>query len=139
VAIREENGDYVLSSRVADRYAAGDWLRRNGQDPAKAEKFPAEGLAPDGKLMCGEGGCRYVKNGRKVAFSFAPQSIKEDCAWADLLIADSPVEGSCRAGLVIDRFDVWREGAYAIWLSDKRYRSVGQDRGERPWTITNRR
>ncbi len=139
VAVRGADGDYVLSSRTADRYASGDWLRRNGQDSAKAEKFPWEGPALNGNLMCGEGGCRYVTDGRKVAFSFAPASIREDCAWADLLIADSPVQGQCRAGLVIDRFDVWRNGAYAIWLGGKHYRTVAQDRGARPWTVTNRR
>lgn len=139
VAVLGAEGDYILSSGVADRYAAGDWLRRNGQDPGKAAKFPREGPALDGSLICGEGGCRYVKNGRNVAFSFAPESIKEDCAWANILIANSPVSGPCRAGLVIDRFDVWRNGSYAVWLNDRRFQSVGHDRGQRPWTVTNRR
>jgi len=139
VAVRGADGTYALSSRTADRYASDDWLRRNGQDAKAADKFPWEGSALGGNLMCGEGGCRLIKDGRKVAFSFAPDSIKDDCAWADLLIADSPVRTECRAGLVIDRFDVWRNGPYALWLGEKRYRSVAQDRGQRPWTVTNRR
>jgi len=140
VAVRDAQGDYVLSSRRSDKYASGDWLRRNGQGLEEAEKFPWEGTAMNGALTCGEGGCRFIQNGRKVAFSFSPSTQAEDCDWADLLIANAPVRvRPCRAGLVIDRFDVWRNGAYALWLDGKRYQSVAGDRGERPWTVSNRR
>ncbi len=69
VAVRDGQGEYVLSSLRAQRYATGDWLRRNGQDPEDAEKFPWEGIAMNGALTCGEGGCRLTLKGRKIAFS----------------------------------------------------------------------
>ena len=37
------------------------------------------------------------------------------------------------------RFDVWRDGAYAVWLEGKRFENVAADRGKRPWTGINRR
>ena len=37
---------------------------------------------------------------------------------------------------VIDRFDLWRGGTYAIWVEEEglRWRSVADWRGERPWS-----
>jgi hypothetical protein len=41
---------------------------------------------------------------------------------------------------VIDRFDVARNGAYAIWLGkDLRVENVRQTRGDRPWNVWPRR
>ena len=48
-----------------------------------------------------------------------------------------PAHRACRTGArVIDRFDLWREGAHAIWLEgDGRVRieTVRARQGERPW------
>ncbi len=37
--------------------------------------------------------------------------------------------------VVIDRFDLWRRGGHAIWLSPEgvRVETVRAHRGERPW------
>ncbi|NJM31144.1 MAG: hypothetical protein HC855_14565 [Rhizobiales bacterium] len=48
------------------------------------------------------------------------------------------MRGACRTvALRIDRFDVWRNGAYAIWLPDGiiRTRTVREDSGRRPWAL----
>jgi len=44
----------TLSSRRASVTAAGDWLRRNGQDRRKRKKFPWK-EARERALTCGEG------------------------------------------------------------------------------------
>ena len=53
------------------------------------------------------------------------------------MIALEPVpDGACpEPRLVIDRFDLWRNGAYALWLSPDgiEVRSARGVRGERPW------
>jgi competence protein ComEC len=38
---------------------------------------------------------------------------------------------------VIDRFDLWRNGAHALWLAPGgvEVRSVNQARGDRPWVV----
>ena len=48
-----------------------------------------------------------------------------------------PVRAGCRdAALVIDRFDLWRNGGYAVWVSDKQIEitSVRAARGDRLWS-----
>ena len=37
--------------------------------------------------------------------------------------------------MVIDRFDLWRRGGHALWLSPEgvRVETVRAHRGERPW------
>ena len=138
IALRDERGDYQLSPRAADKFTAENWLRRNGQDIDIIPRWPEEGEGPQG-LQCGEGGCRTERSGQKVAFSFSPVTHREDCNWASVLIAQDPVRiRPCRAALVIDRFSVWREGAHALWL-DGRVETVQSSRGQRPWTVSNRR
>lgn len=130
MAIRDRAGIYHLSSRQSDRYTATDWLRRNGQTAEGLERWPTEGAALDGELLCAEGGCHFTRNNRKIAFDFLTTAQNEDCAWADILIAADPVQGPlCRAPVVIDRFTVWREGAMAVWL-DGQIESVNGERGK---------
>jgi competence protein ComEC len=42
---------------------------------------------------------------------------------------------------VIDRFDLWRKGAYAVWLNPAgiRLESVAGQQGQRPWSPFSRR
>jgi competence protein ComEC len=65
------------------------------------------------------------------------RALAEDCAVATVVIALEPVpRGSCLGPrLVVDRFDLWRNGAYALWLSPGgvTVRSARQVSGERPW------
>lgn len=65
------------------------------------------------------------------------RALAEDCAAATVVIALEPVgRGTCpEPRVVIDRFDIWRNGAYALWLSPEEIvvRSTRDVRGERPW------
>ena len=50
--------------------------------------------------------------------------------------SEVPVTSGCPGpDVIIDRFDLWRQGAHAIWLGEKRVRveSVNTYRGDRPW------
>jgi competence protein ComEC len=62
-------------------------------------------------------------------------ALAEDCARADLVVMPVPARGACREKPVIDRFDTWRNGSYAVWLEPERIsiESVRDWRGERPW------
>jgi competence protein ComEC len=58
-----------------------------------------------------------------------------------VVISLVPVRGSCSsASTLIDRFDLWREGAHAIWLERDavRVESVNGVRGKRPWVLRPR-
>ena len=94
----------------------------------------------EGPLACDEFGCRYQAGARKVSFALHAGSHTDECAWADVLIADDPVRiYPCAAAVVIDWFDLWRAGAHAVWLDDLRVRSVKGQRGARLWTISHTR
>jgi competence protein ComEC len=135
---RGEDGAMTVSSRVHDRFSAESWAQRYGYPPGfKPAVWPKEG-AGTGGMMCDESGCRVETEGRKIAFSFSVESLADDCAWADILIAAKPVAKPCAAPLTIDLFDALYNGAYAIWL-DGTHENVRDARGDRPWTVTNRR
>jgi competence protein ComEC len=81
-------------------------------------------------------GCIAHKNGYTIAASFRMDALREDCASADIVIAAIPVRGQCVGPKrVIDRFDIAKNGAYAIWLDrDIRAQSTQDVRGLRPWS-----
>lgn len=140
-AVKAEAGGYRLSSRRSARLAGRDWLRLAGEtDPLP---WPKEGKSEDGRLACDELGCVYRLHGQVVALVFDPGALAEDCALASVVVSREPVRGQiCQgAGVVIDRFDLWRKGGHAIWLEEKevRVQSVREMRGKRPWVLAPER
>ena len=58
-----------------------------------------------------------------------------DCS-VQLLVSAEPIRQRCAGDVkTIDRFSVWRNGAYAAWLDPAGVRVLSdrQDRGDRPW------
>jgi len=135
-AVRAENGGYFLSSEKTDRIAAEAWLRAAGGVPSAA--LPQAGEAVDeGALRCDELGCLWRHDGRLVALVRDAAALPEDCRSADIVVALIPVKRSCRAGaLVVDRVDLRRNGATAIWLGGSIVLDTAKDqRGDRPWVL----
>ena len=129
-AIRDEAGALHVSSFAHDRFTAQIWARMAGVPKENLVRWPKDS---DDLLKCDEQGCRMEQGGRRVAFSFRPDGQAEDCGWADILIAQNPVnKRDCRAPTVIDRFDVWRDGSHTVWL-DGHVESAAMLRGQRPW------
>ncbi|HEY9538622.1 MAG TPA: hypothetical protein VIS03_13615, partial [Kiloniellaceae bacterium] len=62
----------------------------------------------------------------------------DDCGWAAVVISVEPLRRQPCAGaaVVIDRFDVWREGAHAVRLDAAgiAVETVAQQQGGRPWS-----
>lgn len=134
VAVKGASGDLMLSSGRAARRAGQSWLRRAGQ--AQRGAWPSEGVSADGVLACDGLGCLYRKDGHIAAIVWMPDALEEDCRLADLVISAAPLREACPSAMrVIDRFDLWRNGGHAIWLSPDtvRIESVREWRGRRPW------
>ncbi len=139
-AVKGGGGAYILSSKRRARFSGESWLRRVGQSLEAAPAWPKG--AGEGPLACDNLGCIYRRGDYRVALITDPLALIEDCRRADLVISAVPVRGPCpSAQRVIDRFDLWREGAHAIWLdpAGPRIQSVAQTRGDRPWVIKPRR
>lgn len=137
VAVRDVVGGLMFSSPRAQEFAADIWLRRAGEE--ERGPWPEQGASADGSLRCDALGCLYRAEGQVVAIVRDPRAFAEDCALAGAVVSLEPVRGACEGPTVIvDRFDLWREGSHALWLSPDGVRvlSAAGARGDRPWVLT---
>jgi competence protein ComEC len=131
LAVRGGDGRLSLLEANRSSYAAGQWLRRDG-DP----RSPEEALGGSG-LRCDAVGCRLLAGrapGRIAVFAAHPAALVEDCGHAALLISFEPVR-RCPGTVVIDRTALSRHGAHAVWFTGYGMRIVHAEaaRGRRPW------
>lgn len=126
VAVRGEDGSVIHGPDRADA-----WLRRRLSSAlARSE--------PPSSVVCDNFGCQLAwPDGPRVSYAFDGNALLDDCRVPGLLVSREPVRRSCRGpGLIIDRFDLWRDGAHAIYPGKPApgIRSVRNDEGCRPWS-----
>lgn len=117
------------------RFAVGKWLQQRGQ----LEKASTAAQHP--LWSCAGSQCSATVKGRQVVYLRDTAELAKPCPAADVMVAQYPLRRRCRGRLVtIDRFDVWRSGAYAIVLGDTgvTVTTVRGMQGARPWTVTPR-
>ncbi|MDH3967421.1 MAG: ComEC family competence protein [Rhodospirillales bacterium] len=135
LAVRGADGEVWLSSSRRARFTAETWLRRAGR--AEASAWPRDAAAAGGALRCDALGCIYRAKDQVVALALDGRALAEDCRSATVLISLEPLRRRACPGprVLIDRFDLWREGSHALWLSPAgvRVESVAGSRGRRPW------
>src|SRR5262249_19565828 len=120
MAVRGADGTYLVSGREHSRYTEDTWARRGAV--GRGSLWPQTGATPDGTLTCDREGCLYKAGGRAVALERNATALVEDCTRADLIVTPAPARGECRTKPVIDPFDTWRNGSYAVWLDGDRIR-----------------
>jgi competence protein ComEC len=137
VAVRAADDRMILSSERTAKLHADTWLRRAGQSDALP--WP-RGTSPDGSLTCDSQGCIFRARGQVASIAMSEAAAAEDCGSVGVLVSLVPVRGRCSAR-VVDRFDLWRRGSYAIWLDPGgiRIASVREWQGRRPWAPERRR
>ena len=96
-----------------------------------AAPFPEDG-AP-GPVRCDTGSCRISQGGALVVLARSPRPA--ECAGVALVVSAEPARAVCPGAALIDRFSVWRDGAFAVWLADGQAEMVSDRswRGSRPW------
>ncbi|MBX3497229.1 MAG: ComEC/Rec2 family competence protein [Parvibaculum sp.] len=139
-AVRGADGRLALGA-ARPAYAAEQWLRHDGdrRTPREAARSP--------DMLCDVDGCVYRDAGRPVvAFAKTLDAAMEDCALADVVIAQVPLSRrarrECGADVVLDYFDLWREGATALTFDEDGKIIVAtslQMRGNRPWVQRKRK
>jgi competence protein ComEC len=136
-AVRSADGDYMLSSRRAHRFDSESWLRQAGLEEGTSIDW--SGSATENRPTCDSLGCIHRISGVTIAIEIEPEALFDDCRVADIIVSRHPVRIPCpSARYVVDRFDLWREGAHALWVFDDggfEVVSVADRRGERPWVI----
>jgi competence protein ComEC len=134
MALRTAEGTLLLNGK-GGRILKETWARRAG--PAAEERWPKIGSSRDGSLRCDEGGCLWRADSLVVALVKDEEDPQAACAGADVVVSRVPLRGACRgARLVVDRFDLWRRGPHALWLSPGEFRveNVAGWQGDRPWS-----
>ena len=135
----------LTSSRRNDRFVLKNWEKLYGLPEKSAQLLGYKGTGKNNGYdlyQCGEHGCRFTIKGNKVSFARDAYILKEECAWADLVISVEPIPKrlQCQASKTIDKFDTWEQGAHAVWLaehSDIEVKTEAQSQGNRPWTRFN--
>lgn len=137
MAVNPPGGHLMLSRLTGQRFTADAWLSRFAEDqPAELGAAGGPGDEHPVGASCDRAGCLYRAGAQLVALVSDASALAADCRIATVLISAVPVRGRCPSpGIVIDRFDLWRKGAHALWLSDAgvTIESVRDYRGVRPW------
>jgi len=139
-AVAGEDGRMLVSSRSTARFERDIWLRRAGYVAGEEGSFPRTGdKANASDLRCDESGCIWQAKGHTISFVRDRAALLDDCRTASIVISAVPVPGRrCpSARVLVDRFDLWRNGTHAIWINGGKVRieSVNSARGVRPWVI----
>jgi competence protein ComEC len=133
VAIRGQDGQLRLLRPPADKYSAGEWLKRDGDSRTALQSLATRANG----VSCDSFGCIVHAKGILIAAVMKADALSEDCAAAEIVISAVPTRHHCTGPpLVIDRFDVARNGAYAVWLNNAITVDTAQaERGARPWSL----
>ncbi len=132
VAVRGRDGVLRLVRAADDDYSADEWLKRDGDGRTSDGAI----AGPRDGVRCDAYGCiAKARDGTVIAASARIDALAEDCASAAIVVSAVPAGRGCtKPRLVIDKFDVAREGGYAVWLSPTwRVATVEGERGRRPW------
>ena len=116
-----------------DPFVLREWQRATG---LPAGLLPSDGSA--GSVLCRGGWCRLDgAGGDIVAVLAAHGSDRAMCQGRGVLVNLSGMWG-CPGMLLIGRFDVWQNGAYAIYdrgVHGLEIHADRQERGNRPWVM----
>jgi competence protein ComEC len=117
------------------RRAAGSvsrWLAQAGDDASFKE------AAARAAWICSPQSCVSAAASLKVAFLLKTTSPFLKCPEADVIVSQEPLRRRCKGKrLTIDRFDVWRNGAHAVF-ADGSAEHVRGLQGQRPWVYEPR-
>lgn len=137
VAVRDASGKLSSLPAHGSKYDLERWLEYDGDGRTAREAQAADAFS------CDSIGCIAHVKGATVAVARHPAAVTDDCLNADILILDEPKPRDCAVPTtVIDVFDRWRNGAYALYLDRDadspephvRLETVAAHRGERPWS-----
>lgn len=130
-AVKGADGGMILSPGRRDSFTRDVWTERWGRSH--------EEWSASERLTCDSEGCLYRVEEASAALSFTEAAVSEDCGRFEVIVAKVPSWRLCRTGRRIDRFDVWRHGAHAVWLGEDgpHIEKVSDFTGRRIWNRSN--
>ena len=133
LAARAPDGSYFVAAEKGEKVVRSFFATETGD---ALEPWPGEGSGTEGVLDCAGEACRYTARGRTVAIVMGAAALPLRCSGLDAIVRQVPAGFRCRSMMpVIDRIDVWRRGAVALWLDRDgvTVESANESRGDRPW------
>jgi competence protein ComEC len=134
VAVREANGQLALLSGRRAKFAATEWLERDGDS---REVKDAARAGREGVWACADKICAAELGAVRIGYMERAGDERAACAAQfDILVAARPI-GDCYTGLIITRDTTARNGAMAIYLTPAGITvdTVRAHTGDRPWTV----
>lgn len=136
--VRQADGSLLVNR--GGRILRETWNRRAG--PLSSARWPKGATSPDRRLSCAGKACVYRIDARAVALILDEDGVDGACAGKAAVVSAVPLRGRCRdVGLVVDRFDLWRRGAHALWAlpgGGWRVETMVDIQGDRPWSYRAR-
>ncbi|GBQ54835.1 DNA translocation competence protein ComA/ComEC/Rec2 [Komagataeibacter swingsii DSM 16373] len=129
------SGHMLLTGPAAhpDPFILREWQRVTGLDA---------GVLPDdagqGPLSCQGGACRVREHDGDILLLLSARGPGRGLCRDARMVVNLWAQGSCPGAAVIGRFDIWRNGAYALYpdrAGGVRALSDRQVRGARPWVM----
>ncbi len=130
VAVRNSAGELVPALARRSAFAIERWLLSDGDGAKPGDAHRRQGWS------CKPEVCQAVVKGRRVAYLTKEAEQDFSCPEVDLVVAAFPLRRRCQnIAHRIDRFDVWRHGAHAIFIADDALKvtTSREQRGLRPW------
>ncbi len=123
----------LISSKRREKFASEVWGRRVNAEEMKS--WPREGQVSgdEMEISCDAEACRITTPKLKIATGTDIYALREDCAWADMVIVPDKKMPPCAKAIVYDRWKLKETGALAI-MEDGTIETVREDQGERAWS-----
>ncbi|MCF8474741.1 MAG: ComEC family competence protein [Emcibacter sp.] len=144
IGVKNANEEISLSSLRAGRMTRERWAQHFGQKTIEKWSYNEENTDGDSWMTCDALSCLYrplqTQSEILIALVKDEMALTEDCINAEIVISLVPVEVPCpSATLVIDKWDFYNKGGYALWLPHNtgdviRVETVVDSRGNRPWS-----
>jgi competence protein ComEC len=135
VAVLDGQGHYVFADHSKGKFAGEKWLQGNGEITTMDAASKLAGWT------CMENMCFADVGATSIGYIHEQVNADWACPPVDIVIADFPLRYACHeVPYRIDRFDVWRHGAHALYIVDGKVRieTVKVAQGERPWVYVSR-
>ena len=133
LAARAADGGYFVSADKGEKMPRSFLAAETGE---ALKAWPQAGDKTESGVDCTGELCLYSARGRRVAIVTGASALPVRCNGVDAIVSQVPAGFRCRSMMpVIDRIDVWRRGAVALWLDEGGIivESTNETRGDRPW------
>ncbi len=128
-----DNQKLYVSSNRKEKFTSENWSRLMGFDDVRPLSFYSD----KSPIKCDDYACRWQHKGKNFSFVKGRHALEDECAWANVVIADIPVRNICKnfAARTFDLYDFKYKGAHAFYIHQNgvMVKNTGQSTKNRPW------